>query len=78
MSAPSIFLVLAVGALQHVYSASANATHVKRTVLIVDGDRARRRDRFEEKVAVARRAAPRAESGEERGRRRARTSTFRL
>ena len=41
-------------------------------------DRARRRDRFEEKVAVARRAATRAESGEERGRRRARTSTFRL
>ena len=42
MSAPSIFLVLAVGALEHVYSASANTTHVKRTVLIVDGDRARR------------------------------------
>ena len=38
MSAPSIFLVLAVGALEHVYSASANTTHVKRTVLIVDGE----------------------------------------
>ena len=42
MSAPSIFLVIAVGALEHVYSSRTNATHVKRTVLIVDGDRARR------------------------------------
>ena len=45
----------------------------------VDRPRASPRSmRFEEKVAVARRAATRAESGEERGRRRASTSTFRL